>query len=84
VDQDRTMHVTVKLFGTLRRFSPKDTPGVWSGEILPGSTLLQLVACLGAPQDEVAAAAINGETVPLETVIPENATVMLVTHVNGG
>jgi sulfur carrier protein ThiS len=78
------MDVTVKLYGTLRRLSPKDTPGVWCGEIPPGSTLLELIAQLGAPEEEVAAAAINGEPLPLDTVIPKNATVTLVTHVNGG
>ena len=78
------MRVTVKLFGTLRRFSAKDTPGIWQGEIPPGCTLSQLIERLGAPEGEVAAAAINGETLPLDTVIPENATLMLVTNVNGG
>ena len=78
------MLVTVKLFGTLRRFSHADTPGIWRGEIPPGSTLFDLAALLGAPAEEIAAGAINGDTLPLDTVIPQNATVMLVTHVNGG
>lgn len=78
------MFVTVKLYGTLRRFSQKGTPGVWNGEIPAGCTLLNLAAHLGAPDDELAAASINGETLPLDTIIPEKATVMLVTHVNGG
>ncbi|HVN55768.1 MAG TPA: hypothetical protein VMT46_15655 [Anaerolineaceae bacterium] len=78
------MHVTVKLYGTLRRFSLPDTPGIWSGEIPPGSTLLDLAALLGAPAEEVAAGAVNGETLALDTTIPPNAKIMLVTHVNGG
>lgn len=78
------MNVTIKLYGTLRRFSDPATPGVWQGEIPAASTLRQLVDLLGAPEEEVAAAAINGETLPLDAVIPENATVMLVTNVNGG
>lgn len=78
------MFVTVKLYGTLRRFSQKGTPGIWKGEIPAGCTLLNLAALLGAPEEELAAAAINGETLPLDTVIQENSTVMLVTHVNGG
>ncbi len=78
------MRVTVKLFGTLRRFSAKRTPGLWKGEIPAGCTLAELAARLGAPDGEVAAGAINGETLPLDTVIPENATVILVTNVNGG
>jgi len=78
------MNVTIKLYGTLRRFSDPATPGVRQGEIPPGCTLRQLVAFLGAPEEEVAAAAINGETLPLDAVIPEDASVMLVTNVNGG
>lgn len=78
------MSITVKLYGTLRRFSHKGTPGVWKGKVPSGCTLRQLVSQLGAPEAEVAATTINGETLPLDTVIPENATVMLVTHVNGG
>ncbi len=78
------MRVTVKLYGTLRRFSQPETPGVWAGEIPEGCTLLELAALLGAAENEVAAGAIGAITLPLETVIPPEATVLLVTHVNGG
>jgi molybdopterin converting factor small subunit len=78
------MMVTVKLFGTLRRFSHPDSPGVWHGDIPAGSTLQDLIDLLGAPEGEASAGAINGEGVPLDTPIPDQAIVMLVTNVNGG
>ena len=78
------MYISVKLFGTLRRLSGKDTPGLWQGEIPPGTTLLALIGLLGTREAEVAAAAIDGAVVPLETEIPAGATVTLVTPVGGG
>ncbi len=78
------MFVTVKLFGTVRRLSQPETPGLWQGDIPEGSTVQDLINLLGAPEGEVAAAAVNGETVPFDTPIPDRATVLLVTNVNGG
>ncbi|MCL4559171.1 MAG: MoaD/ThiS family protein [Chloroflexi bacterium] len=78
------MLVTVKLYGTLRRFSQPGTPGMWQGNVAGGSTLQDLITLLGAPEGEVSVAAINGETVPFETPLPDGATVLLVTNVNGG
>ena len=43
-----------------------------------------LISLLGAPDGEVSAAAVNGVTVPFDTPIPKNATILLVTNVNGG
>jgi sulfur carrier protein ThiS len=78
------MRVTVKLFGTVRRFSRPATPGLWEGELPDGSTVQALISLLGAPDGEVSAAAVNGETVPFDTLIPDRATILLVTTVNGG
>jgi len=78
------MLITVKLFGTLRRLSCKDTPGLWKGEIPPGTSLRALIELLGTREAEVAAAAIDGVVLPLETEIPAGATVTLVTPVGGG
>jgi sulfur carrier protein ThiS len=76
--------ITVKLFGTLRRFSQPGAPGLWRGELPSGSTLQDLIVLLGAPDGEVSAAALNGEAVPFETPLTDGDTVMLVTNVNGG
>jgi sulfur carrier protein ThiS len=78
------MFVKVKLYGTLRRLSNPDTPGLWQGEIRQGTTLRDLIAILGTREEEVAAAAIGDQVYPLETVIPEGAVVVLVTPVGGG
>jgi len=78
------MKVTVKLYGTLRRLSNPGTPGLWNGEIPAGTTLRQLVTLLGTREEELAAAAIDGQVFPLETPIPDGAVVTLVTPVGGG
>ena len=78
------MHITVKLFGTLRRLSQPETPGLWQGELSDGTTLRELVLLLGTQVEEVAAAAVNGTVLPLESTIPDGAVVMLVTPVSGG
>ena len=78
------MFVKVKLYGTLRRLSNPDTPGLWQGEIQEGATLLDLIALLGTREEEVAAAAIDDRVCPLETIIPPGSVVVLVTPVGGG
>ena len=78
------MQVTVKLFGTLRRLSGKETPGLWQGEVPDGTTILALIGILGTVEAEVAAAAIDGQPAALEAEIPPGGVVILVTPVNGG
>ena len=78
------MKVTVKLFGTLRRFSNPGTPGLWQGDIPAGTKILELINSLGTTDAEVAAAALDGEACSLEAIIPEETVVTLVTPVGGG
>ena len=78
------MQVTVKLFGTLRRLSGRETPGLWQGEVPDGTTILELIGILGTLEAEVAAAAIDGQPAALEAEIPPGGVVILVTPVNGG
>jgi len=78
------MQVTVKLFGTLRRLSGRETPGLWQGEVPDGTTILELIGILGTVEAEVAAAAIDGQPAALEAEIPPGGVVILVTPVNGG
>lgn len=78
------MNVNVKLYGTLRRFSQPDTPGLWRGEIPPQTTIEGLVNLLGATSSEVSNAMINGEICPLDTEIPDGAAIILVTPMGGG
>lgn len=78
------MHVTVKLYGTLRRLSSKGTPGIWQGEIAERTRVSDLINILGTKEAEVAAAMINGEPCQLDTEIPSDAVVILVTPFGGG
>lgn len=78
------MFVKVSLYGTLRRLSSAGEMGHWQGNIPEGSSIIELIAILGTKPEEVAAGCINNKVCPLETVIPENAKVILVTHVAGG
>jgi sulfur carrier protein ThiS len=78
------MQVHVRLYGTLRRFSAKGTPGIWEGELPAGATLLDLIRHLGSSEGEVAAAALDGKPAPLDSPIPDGAEVVLVTPMGGG
>lgn len=78
------MKVTVRLYGTLRRFSLPETPGIWRGELPVGRSLRDLVRAVGAEEREIAAASLNGIVRPLDTEIPEGAEILLVTPMGGG
>jgi len=78
------MLIKVKLFGTLRRLSNKDTPGLWQGDIPEGTRVHDLIEILGTKEAEVAAAALNGEPCGLEAIIPSGAVITLVTPFGGG
>jgi molybdopterin converting factor small subunit len=78
------MHVTVKLFGTLRRLSQTETPGYWIGEIPEHSRIKDLIALLGTSEKEASHAAINKKVCPFDTEISENDEIILVTNMGGG
>jgi sulfur carrier protein ThiS len=78
------MKVQVKLYGSLRRLSQKETPGLWQGELPPGTRIRDLIPILGTREAEVAAAAVDGQVCPLDLEIREGMTITLVTHVGGG
>lgn len=78
------MEVTARLYGTLRRFSLPDSPGIWRGELPGASSLRDLLRVIGADEQEVAAASLNGTLRSLDTEIPEGAEILLVTPVGGG
>jgi sulfur carrier protein ThiS len=78
------VRITVKLFGTLRRFSNPQTPGFWSGELPEDATISDLIHLIGADTREVAAASINGTVRRLDTKIDRNDEIMLVTIMGAG
>ena len=76
--------VQVHLYGTLRRFSDQETPGIWSGKLPTNATIRDLMNAIGTSDKEVSAAAINGKTYPFDTVIPPGAKIILVTPIGAG
>jgi sulfur carrier protein ThiS len=76
--------VVVKLYGTLRRLSQPETPGLWQGEIPAGTDIAGLVRLLGTRVEELAAAALNGDPATMETRLNDGDVVILVTPVGGG
>jgi sulfur carrier protein ThiS len=78
------MKVQVHLYGTLRRFSQPQTPGLWLGDVPSGATIRDLITQIGTSEREVAVASINGKACPFEVEIPEGAKVILVTNMGAG
>lgn len=78
------MHIRVKLFGTLRRLSAEDTPGLWEGDVAEGVTVREILNLLGAGRYEANAATINGKASELDAEIPDGAEVIVVTPMGGG
>lgn len=78
------MRLTVKLYGTLRRLSNPETPGLWQGEVADGLDIAGLVIVLGTRLEEVAAASCNGQACAFDTPLTHGDVVTLVTPVGGG
>jgi sulfur carrier protein ThiS len=78
------MFLKVKLYGTLRRLSQLETPGLWQGEVPDGITIFNLIEYLGTRPEEVAAATINRVPCSLETIIQDGDEIILVTPFGGG
>jgi sulfur carrier protein ThiS len=78
------MRIRVKLFGTLRRLSRQETPGLWEGEVPEGATIQEMLHLIGAGKYEANAAAINGEPCSLDDIIPADSEITVVTPMGGG
>ena len=79
------MEIRVKLYGTVRRFSQPGTPGLWQGEISPGTRIIDLITLIGSTEREVSAVSLDGIVQPFESVIPDSVTdIKLVTPIGGG
>jgi sulfur carrier protein ThiS len=78
------MVVTARLFGTLHRFASPGSAGVWQADMPAGSTLRDVLCAIGAEEREMSVAALNGIPIPLDTVIPPEADLVLVTLMGGG
>jgi sulfur carrier protein ThiS len=78
------MQITVKLYGSLRRFSLPDMPGLWVGEVKDGMTVAGFLEFIGTTDREIAAAAINDHVVSQDTRLSDGDLLVLVTPVGGG
>ena len=78
------MIVRLRLYGTLRRFSSPETPGLWTGDVSPESTIADVLAVIGIDPRELAGASSRGQLQPLDAKVPEDADVVLVTPIGGG
>ena len=79
------MTVQVKLFALLRRYHPGPNRSTPLSITLPeGSTVADLIALLNLPDDLVRAAFVNGEKLPLDTLLHEGDLVSMFSAVVGG
>jgi molybdopterin converting factor small subunit len=76
--------VTVRLFGTVRRFSQAGTPGTWRGQVPRGISVRGLIELVGSSDREVAGATVDEEFVGFDHKIMQDAEVKLVTPIGGG
>lgn len=77
------MHVTVKLYGNLKRYLPgkKDTAEM---EIDEGTTITKLLARLGVPEGDVWMSAVNDTVVDETTVLHQGDLLEVFEPVGGG
>ena len=79
------MQVYVKLIATYREHLPPGTQGnTASVDVLPGSSVKEVLAPLGIPLDDSSVIAVNGLTVPLDTIVSEGDRVAAFSAVAGG
>lgn len=74
-------HVTIKLFATLKKYSP---PGADNYPITPETTLRDLIETLGIPEDEAKIIFIDGVKVALDSGLQGGETVSIFPPIGGG
>lgn len=82
------MEIEAKLHGTLRRHRPDDAAGAphhpFTMSMPEGATVAQLVTQLGIPEGLLNAAAVNGQSVTIDTVLQAGDSVQLFPPSAGG
>lgn len=79
------MKVYVKLIANYREHLPPGTQGnTASLDVLPGSSVKDVLAPFGIPLDERTVIALNGHTVPLDTTVSEGDRVAAFSAIGGG
>ena len=75
------MHITIKCFATLSRFTPKDADAF---SVTPGESVGSVVARLGIPLGELKLVFVNGAHCALDTPLADGDRVGLFPAVGGG
>ena len=79
------MKVYVKLIATYREHLPSGTQGnTASVDVLPGSSVEDVLTPFGIPLDDRTVIAVNGLTVPLDTTVCEGDKVAAFSAIGGG
>jgi len=77
--------VHVKLIATYRDHLPQGTQGnTASVDVLPGSTVKDVLTPFGIPLDGSSVIAVNGLSVPLDTTVSEGDQVAAFSAIGGG
>ena len=86
-EQASDLQVTVKLYGLLRDYHPhKEEPPhrAFTLSVPSGASLMTVLDLLGIPEEIVAGAARNGDTVSLETGIESEDDLRYFSPIAGG
>jgi sulfur carrier protein ThiS len=79
------MKVYVKLIATYRENLPPGTQGnTTSVDVLPGSSVKDVLTPFGIPLDDSSVIAVNGVTVPLDTTVSEGDQIAAFSAIGGG
>lgn len=79
------MKVHVKLIATYRDHLPAGTRGnTATVDVLPGSSVADVLTPFGIPLDGSTVIAVNGLTVPLDTTVSEGDRVAAFSAIGGG
>jgi sulfur carrier protein ThiS len=77
--------IYVKLIATYREHLPSGTQGnTASVDVLPGSSVKDVLSPFGIPLDGSTVIAVNGRTVPLDTTVSEGDRVAAFSAIGGG
>jgi hypothetical protein len=83
-DEQGTIGVRVTLFADLRRFLPPGVDGPHRRTVPAGSTVAELLAAIGVPDDADITIGVDGELADRATPLREGADVMLLSPMEGG
>ena len=79
------MKVYVKLIANYREHLPPGTQGnTASVDVLPGSSIKDVLTPFGIPMNDSSVIAVNGRTVPLDTALSEGDQIAAFSAIGGG